>query len=128
MEELALVAVVMATPVFLLAELRRMLSSYLLNRSIQRAIENAPEQLPLLTARLDQRRPPAVSAVGLGAAVIGGAYLASLPFSDVAMDPTNLGLGIGVTLFGVALSVARWIGARKDSPASPPIEASPPAV
>lgn len=114
MEELALVAVVMAAPVFLLAELRRMLSSYFLNRSIQKALEFAPEQLALLTDRIDQQKPPAVSAVGLGATVIGGAYSASLPFADAAFDPTNLGLGLGVTLFGIALSAARWIGARKD--------------
>ena len=71
MDELVLVAVVMATPVFLLAELRRMLSSFLINRSIQKALETAPDQIPLLTERLDRNRPPAISVTGLGAAVIG---------------------------------------------------------
>lgn len=113
MEELLLVAVVMATPVFLLAELRRMLSGFLLNRTIQKALETAPEQIPLLTERLEQKKPRAVSATGLAAAVIGGAYSASLPFAETAVEPTTLGVGIGVTLFGIVLSVTRWVEARR---------------
>ena len=113
MDELVLVAVVMATPVFLLTELRRMLSSFLINRSIQKALETAPDQIPLLTERLDRNRPPAISVTGLGAAVIGGAYSASLPFVEGGVEPTTLGVGIGVTLFGIVLSATRWIEARR---------------
>ena len=93
-----------------------MLSNFLLNRSIQKALENAPDQIPLLTDRLERNRPQSISATGLGAAVIGGAYSASLPFAEAGVEPTTLGVGIGVTLFAIVLTATRWIEARRNQP------------
>ncbi len=109
---IALVMAVMAVPVLLAAELRHVLVSYFLNRSIQKALETAPEHVESLIARLASPPPSAVSPTGLGASIMGGAFLISLLFADAGIDSTDLAIGIGVTLFGSALLVTRWIAAR----------------
>ena len=113
MDDLLIVAVVMAVPVLLVAELRRVLVSYFLNRSIQKALDTAPEHVESLAARLERPAPPAVSPVGLGAAIFGAAFLASLLFAESDIDPTEIAIGGGMTLFGIATLASRWAATRR---------------
>ena len=113
MDDLLIVAVVMAVPVLLVAEIRRVLVSFFLNRSIQKALDTAPEHVESLAARLEQPAPSAVSPVGLGATIFGAAFLASLPFAGSDIDPAELAIGAGLALFGIATLVSRWVSKRR---------------
>ncbi len=90
-----------------------MLVSFFLNRSIQKALDTAPEHVESLIARLEQPAPSAVSPVGLGAAIFGAAFLASLPFAGSDIDPTAMAIGAGLMLFGIATLVSRWVAVRR---------------
>ncbi|QNE05867.1 hypothetical protein [Croceicoccus marinus] len=113
MDDLLIVAAVMAVPVLLVAELRRLLVSYFLNRSIQKALDTAPKHVESLAARLERPAPSAVSPVGLGAAIFGAGFLASLLFSESDIDPTEMAIGAGLVLFGIATLVSRWAATRR---------------
>ncbi|WP_230291988.1 hypothetical protein [Croceicoccus sp. Ery5] len=112
MQDLATVAIVMAVPVLLLLELRRILSNLFVNRSIRKALEVAPDQVPSLLAKLEEPVKSRVSGPGLATLLLGGSYLVGLLFSGGG-SPTEIAVSSGVTLLGGGLLASRWAERRE---------------
>ncbi|KWV94870.1 PrgI family protein [Erythrobacter sp. AP23] len=120
LEELLVLVVVFGTCVLLVDQIRRLIAHVSLNRTLREALKQAPEHVPALLDKVEQR-PLFPLALGgwvflAGAAAIGGLMLVYGEADESELWTVCAGLGlIGVALLAWSRYNARRTSALVDS-------------
>lgn len=106
MESIAVIIIVFSTLILLFDQFRGLFSHFILNRTISKALDKAPETVPLLIAKLEERRPWPVSPIGWVALVFGLIIAAAAVVSGENLSVEIVALCAGPILVGTTIIFA----------------------
>jgi hypothetical protein len=98
--------VVFGSLVLLADQLRRLISHFVVNRTIGKALDKAPETVPLLVAKIEDYKPWPISPFGWAALIFGLIFTGMLFLSPEAPSAQDIGIPVGTLLLGVILLLA----------------------